>query len=141
MTGPSPSAPGDRGDDERDRLWVWWLDAGALVWSAGLIVVGLAISTPANITQNAKGDIISTGGTSLLVPFGTLALGMCIIVTQITARQHSTRFMPVAWVLAGGLTIGALIAIASIGPSLVPPAFAVVAACYFARRRALSQGE
>lgn len=142
MTDASTSAPEDRDRDaDRDRLWVWWLDAGALLWSAALIVIGLAISKPVNLSQNAQGDLISTGGTSLLVPFGTLALGMCIIVTQITARQRSTRTMPIAWVLAGGLTIGALVAVASIGPTLIPPAGASVAACFFAHRRAHALGD
>lgn len=123
-------------DPAADGRRVWWLDGGALAWSVGLIAVGLAISTPANVAQNAKGTIITTGGTSLLVPFGALALGTCIIVTQITAREGaSARFMPIAWVFAAGLAIVSVIAVVQIGPTLMPAGAALVAGCYYARRR------
>lgn len=126
--------------DEGPRLRTIWLVAvGTAVWSIAMVAVGLAISKPYNLTTNAQGAVIATGGTSSLVPFGILCLGVGMLVAQITTRTEPSRFMPVAWALSGALVATSLVAVEAIGPALIPPGMACLAACVLARRRA--QGE
>jgi hypothetical protein len=116
---------------------IWIVVGSALSWSLVLVVVGVAISKPLNVMTNAQGSIISTGGESLLVPYGILSLGISILVTQITARHAASRLMPIALVFSAGLAVTSLLAIGKVGPALVPSAVACVVACVLARRRAL----
>lgn len=113
------------------------LNVGALVWSAGLVVVALVVPVYGSSETSAGTDgvtltratLVQVNGARALVLMAIPALVSAVALLAIRARRAGARWgAPVAWAAVAVLAAETLVGILSIGVFILPATVLLVAA-------------